>query len=784
MYLCLTNYWKNEICSIFAIAMKWNKISRYILLFSCFLTKTTAQNITVDDTYSAQQLVHDVLINSPCANVENFTVNGDTFSPGAQSYGFFNSNSSSFPFTNGIVLSTARANRSPGPNDNLISEGSTSWSGDADLEQALGISNTVNATILEFDFTPLTNQISFDYIFASEEYHGTAPCRYSDGFAFLLKPIGASTSYTNLAVIPNTTSPVLVTSVHPLINGGCAAQNENYFGGYNGMSAPINFNGQTTILTAKSAVIPLVKYHIKLVIADHENIQYDSAIFLGGGSFKVGADLGPDKLIALGNPICYGATYPLNATQSGTNTYKWYKNNVLLPLETNPILNVTSNGIYKVEIALGATTCIATSAVTIEFASQLNPTAATLFQCDDNNDGTTIYNLSKANPIILANDTSLLTPVYYENQTDANPIANPTTFQTSTPKTIYALVKNALGCSAFIDVQLKISTNTIAPQNPIVICDADSVQDGKFHFDLNATATPSILLGLPPGLIVQYYASANEALTDNNSLPNDFYNTMPNQQIIWAKAINGTECYGLIPIVLKINTFTAPNFEDETRFLCDGHPINLSVILGYSSYLWDNVSHAVTNEISVAAASDYSVTVTDANGCKDVKKFIVTSSGKATITNVTIDDFEGGNNSVLINYTGIGTNYEFSLDGIHFQDSPYFTNIISGEYTITINDKNGCEPTSASIFVLDYPKFFTPNNDGVNDVWKIPLLNFHPKSIIIIFDRYGKLVYSCSGNGLAWDGKLNAIPLPASDYWFVIYLENNKIIRGHFALKR
>jgi gliding motility-associated-like protein len=764
--------------------MKWNKISLYILLFSCFTTKTIAQNITVDDTYTAQQLVHDVLINSPCANVENFTVNGDTFSPGAQSYGFFNGSSSSFPLTNGIVLSTARANRSPGPNTNLIDEGNSAWQGDIDLEQALGISNTFNATVLEFDFTPLTNQISFDYIFASEEYQGTAPCRYSDGFAFLLRPFGATTPYTNLAVIPNTTTPVLVTSVHPLINGGCAAKNETYFGGYNGANAPINFNGQTTILTAKSTVVPNVKYHIKLVIADHENIRYDSAIFLGGGSFKVGADLGPDKLIALGNPVCYGSTYPLNATQSGTNTYKWYKNNVLLPLEVNPILNVTSNGKYKVEIALGATACIATSEITIEFAAPLNPSAATLFQCDDNNDGATIYNLTKANPLILANDSNLLTPIYYENQSDANPIANPTAFQTSAPKTIYALVKNALGCSVFIAVQLKISNNTIAPQNPIVTCDDDNVQDGLFHFDLNSTATPSVLLGLPSGLVVKYYATANEALTDNNELPNDFYNTVPNQQIIWAKALNGTECYGLIPITLQINTFTAPDFGDETRFLCDGTTIALTVATGYSSYLWDNANLSTTNTINVTAANTFTVTVTDSNGCKDVKKFLVSSSGKATITSVTIDDFEGGDNSVLIHYTGIGSNYEFSLDGMHFQDSPYFTNVTSGEYTITINDKNGCESTTAIIYVLDYPKFFTPNNDGVNDVWKIPYLNFHPKSFITIFDRYGKLVYSFYGNGLGWDGKLNALPLPATDYWFVINIDNNKIVRGHFALKR
>ncbi|MGK4569056.1 choice-of-anchor L domain-containing protein [Flavobacterium sp. 3HN19-14] len=277
--------------------MKVSKIALFIFFLVGFSTNISAQFVTVNDTYTAQQLVQDVLINSPCANVENFTVNGDPFHPGEQSYGFFDGNGSSFPFANGIVLSTARANRSGCPNDNLIDEGSDAWEGDTDLEAALEISHTLNATVLEFDFTPLTDYVSFDYIFASEEYHGTAPCDYSDGFAFLLKEANSSGPYTNLAVLPDGTS-VLVTSVHPQIgdgvtNGGCMAKNENFFGGYNGTNAPINFNGQTTVLTAKSTVTPNVKYHIKLVIADEGNVRYDSAIFLGGGSFKVGADLGP-----------------------------------------------------------------------------------------------------------------------------------------------------------------------------------------------------------------------------------------------------------------------------------------------------------------------------------------------------------------------------------------------------------------------------------------------------------------------------------------------------------
>ena len=154
---------------------------------SFFPEKVLAQYIQVDDSYTAQNLVQNVLINSPCAGVSNFSVSGGNFGTGENSYGYFSAGSSSFPFANGIVLSTGKATSAMGPNASILSEDAPGWTGDSDLENALSISSTSDATVLEFDFTPLTSQVSFDYIFASEEYHGTAPCTYSDCCAFLLK---------------------------------------------------------------------------------------------------------------------------------------------------------------------------------------------------------------------------------------------------------------------------------------------------------------------------------------------------------------------------------------------------------------------------------------------------------------------------------------------------------------------------------------------------------------------------------------------------------------------
>ena len=97
--------------------MKNTRNSLFFLLFLCTSWALNAQYIQVDDTYSAQQLVQNVLVNnSPCAGVSNITVSGDTFSGIQNSYGFFTNNTVVFPFTSGIVLTTSRAKKAEGPN--------------------------------------------------------------------------------------------------------------------------------------------------------------------------------------------------------------------------------------------------------------------------------------------------------------------------------------------------------------------------------------------------------------------------------------------------------------------------------------------------------------------------------------------------------------------------------------------------------------------------------------------------------------------------------------------
>ena len=775
--------------------MKCVKILLLCVFISCTVFDASAQAISVNDSYTARQLVENILLNSSCANVSNFQVKGDTFSGTQNSYGYFNNQGGSFPFREGVVLSTWSSKNSEGPFLRNRGGGNSSWTGDSDLDQALGISNTVNATVLEFDITALTDFISFDYIFASNEYQDDFPCNYSDGFAFLIKEINTA-SYVNLAVLPGTSIPVSSKSIRPLINPipistepikSCGPENEFYFGGYNNATSSINYAGQTKTLTAQTKVEPGKIYHIKLVIADQRNQYYDSAVFLKAGSFLPKIDLGPDRLLATNNPICFGESYTIDAKLPASlgYTYRWFKDNVAFANNSSSY-TATTPGVYKLEVQL-APGCIASEEIKIEYTTEIDLNDTSLSQCDIDADGISIFNLTKVDAIVKNNVINLSTVVYYETLVGAmaktNPITNPKTYSNKfVNQSVFARVSNSFNCVNYAEVKLIISNTAIAVQNPIPTCDTDGTNDGFSQFNLSGQATPQILTGLPAGLLVEYYLNQTDAIAQQNQLPNIFKNTIQNQQTIYARIVNGPDCYAITPIVLKVNTFNPPNFQDETVIICKANSINLTVATGFSSYLWSSGSRS--NTIAVTTPGDYSVTVTNSDGCVKTKKYRVALSEIATITRVTVNDFAGNKNLILIEYTGIG-DYEFSIDGNFFQDNPMFIGIAPGEYLVYARDKKGCGLSIPfEVYVLDYPRYFTPNGDGYNDFWNIKNLNNLPQSTLFIFDRYGKLLKQLITSDIGWNGTFNGSALPTDDYWFHLKLENGRIIKGHFSLKR
>jgi len=177
--------------------------------------------------------------------------------------------------------------------------------------------------------------------------------------------------------------------------------------------------------------------------------------------------------------------------------------------------------------------------------------------------------------------------------------------------------------------------------------------------------------------------------------------------------------------------------------------------------------------------------------CGISKDFNVVLSEIAQITSISSTQ-EADGRQIQIEASGLG-DYEYALDNIEgpYQDRPVFNGLTEGTHTIYVNDKNGCgiaqQTIERELTPDDFPKFFTPNGDGINDFWQYisPRENNEIKiSYIHVFDRYGILLAQIMPSSKGWDGTFNGQPLPASSYWFKARDNLNNEIRGFFALKR
>ena len=164
----------------------------------------------------------------------------------------------------------------------------------------------------------------------------------------------------------------------------------------------------------------------------------------------------------------------------------------------------------------------------------------------------------------------------------------------------------------------------------------------------------------------------------------------------------------------------------------------------------------------------------------------VLPSNIATITNINIVD-ASNNNTLTVLVTGEG-DYEYAIDNEFgpYQDSNVFENVAPGLHTVYVRDKNDCGIVDEIVSVIGFPKYFTPNNDGFHDYWQVYGITpqFQAESVIYIFDRQGKLLKELDPLSRGWDGTLNGYKLPSSDYWFAVTLEDGRVFKSHFTLKR
>lgn len=456
------------------------------------------------------------------------------------------------------------------------------------------------------------------------------------------------------------------------------------------------------------------------------------------------------------------------------------------------INNISNNQIIYYSISvIGNIGCKAISSFKLVVSPMpIINTANDIFICDDlSNDGFEFFNLQSNSAVILGNQNlNQYSISYHLNQNDANLNNNslPMNYQNvSNPQLIYARLENNQNANCYTTASFQIGLYkmpTAFEVNNLYACDNEN--DGKEPFDLTQQDLTVLGSQFLVDFDISYHVALSDAALGMNAVNTNFTNTV-NPQAVYIRIENRLHpaCFSITSFLLDVKARPNLNLEDEYT-ICEGHPITINATPGLSSYDWSNGS--ITSNAQITIAGNYTVTAIKDYGtiaCDITKSFILYNSNIATITNIITRDWTDNQNMITIEVSGDG-DYEYSLDGINYQDSNVFTGLYSGQYTVYVNDKKRCGVAIEDVFLLMYPKFFTPNGDGINDYWQIKFSFKEPDMRIRIFDRYGKFIKEFNGPDFGWDGTLNGQMLFSDDYWFVVERQNGKEFKGHFTLKR
>ncbi|PHQ30870.1 T9SS type B sorting domain-containing protein [Leeuwenhoekiella nanhaiensis] len=598
-------------------------MSQRILLCSAFLFIsffTKAQTVTVDSPRPAEDLVN-ILFDDSCAEISNVSISS------TQAAGYFNNNGGAFPLADGVVLRTGVASLSAGPytgNDADLSS-SLNSNGDAylqDLNAASGNTGAISETsFLEFDFVPLASNFSFNFIFASNEY-GEWQCSSQDIMAIVLTDLGSGQSQ-NLAVTP-AGEPVAVRNIRDQRNNpACNGINDDLFDSYE-VSNPrstINMRGYTEVLNASSSLTPGNTYRIRISIADANDADFDSAIFLQGGSFNTSVNLGPDFTLCSGD----SASLTTNLDAS-VYDHRWLYNGTIITGQTGNTISVNQSGTYTVRVTNNG--CLITDEVVVNELSVREPED---LQACYNGGQPASFDLTRNNASRLGLSNNQFEVVYYASQADLNagqaiPQGEITNYQSSGNQTIFIRLRNGNTgnfCDAVYDFRLSVLPEIqITQPQPLERC-ASGTTDTSFNL---TQINNRILNGQnPANFDITYYESEADAQSASAEVESPYI--LPagtSSRTLWARVAYASEgrCFETVSFDILINN-PPPVDSLSDVFTCTSY--ELPTLTNGSYFLGANGTGQRLNagQIITEDTEIFIYNGPDANGCSSQSVFTV-----------------------------------------------------------------------------------------------------------------------------------------------------------------
>lgn len=302
---------------------------------------------------------------------------------------------------------------------------------------------------------------------------------------------------------------------------------------------------------------------------------------------------------------------------------------------------------------------------------------------------------------------------------------------------------------------------------------APPVNNGDVQVCKNELA-PAIRVTVAEDESVSWYdtETGGNLLAENTDI---FYPT--EEGIYYAEATKeGYECASSKRTPVKFTVFTLPEVQDENLEICPDSYLRLDTGLIDYDFVWS--TGETESSILVNAPGNYSVDIITEEGCSVTKSFSVNP-----LANAQIQEVVSQANNVRIIPANDG-NFQYSIDGINYQNSQTFNSVPGGIYTAYIKDSAGCNISTLEFAHIVVPKMISPNGDGYNDIFELRGVGFFDSSEILIFDRYGKVLKSGPGVGFQWNGKFNGTDLPADDYWCFIKISGFPDQTIHFSLIR
>ena len=664
--------------------------------------------------------------------------------------GFFNGVNSNLAIDSGVVLSSGNILELIGPNSSGSTSTPFSGAGDPTLDLVVGpIDYTNDAAVLEFDFVPTSDVISFKYVFGSEEYLEFVTS-FNDAFGFFLSgpnPSGGNYVDQNLAIVPGTTNtPVSIFNVNNISNSTYYVDNGT------GATAPqnsdptvIQFDGFTTPLTATAAVNCGDTYHIKIVVADVNDFAYDSGVFLEAGSFyspplSIIDDLGIDSTIM--NIPC-NSTVTLTASGGLGATYQWFDSTSLV-ISTSSSITV-GEGMYVVSADISGCAVLSDTLIVIEgdFPT-VDLGVDTVIACNSSyllipsvSGGTAPYDYSWSNGSTLSS----------QNLDQGN---------------YNLIVSDLFGCG-------DTSSISITYDPPPVV---DLGSDYAIACNTITTLIPNVIGGTQPYTYSWSDGSINSSLAISEGsysiTVSDFYACSDSDDIEVTQEGPGT-------VILSGGGIICEDKSTEVYFNFDGSvPWNLEFTNGLSSQTIEGITES-NYSLTTSNNGIYDVVVAyDFNDCLanivGSAQVIVNPLPVVTLTPAESFIYEGETIELEVGDYEI---YQwYNSDGFDLGNFNKLTVSDSGTFYVEVKDFNGCDGVSNFAIVntqpqtnLFIPNTFTPNGDDHNELFSIIGDNIKTFSIQI-FNRWGELMFLSKSIDKSWDGTFKNKKVQEGTYYY------------------